>query len=113
MIDRLDALLWGQLAQPSFVEAELRAFAFHFGKRAVTGGGFDVQNRDLHQFDNRCAAMRRGAQHALIHAEESRENVAIALVQIPRAAFADVLLDVGDIATEEPRNSRVGAALSG
>ena len=63
--------------------------------------------------DNRCAAMRGGAQHALIHAKEARENVAIALVQIPRAAFADVLLDVGDIATEEPGNSRVGAALAG
>jgi len=53
-------LALGQLAQPSFIKAKLRALVLHFRKCAVTGRCFDIQNRDLHQFDHGGTAMRRG-----------------------------------------------------
>ncbi|GGO93892.1 hypothetical protein GCM10011329_14420 [Stakelama pacifica] len=55
----------------------------------------------MDQFDDRAGSPFGSAEDLLVYSEEAGEHGAVLLVQLPGTAAADVLLDVGRVASKK------------
>ena len=73
-------------------------------ERARPGGGAQIEPADRNEAIHRPVARRR-AEHLLAHAEKLGQQPPVLLGQPLRAAAIEILMHIGRVAPEQPRQS--------
>ena len=94
----------GQRLQPAGFEGKVRPSAFLARNGTGSGRSPDRDPCHRHQFAKFGGCIvRQSAEHRFRNLEITRQSPSLALLQLPRRPFAEILLDIGVVAPDQPR----------